>query len=1083
VWAVLLTLAGLSGCDMPEASRALPAAHQRLEAPYPLHTAGQPLRGGTAPRFLASLDSTLFFVTSDDSHGEELWKTDGTPGGTLLVKDIRPGPGDGMGPRSKMVSLGDRVVFTAEDGRHGYEVWSSDGTHAGTVRLTDLHPGKGHGVPLEGALVAHGGNAYFVGTSSVHGPGTLWKTDGTLEGTRPLRSSGFAETPSLLTSVGATLYFRAGPQLWKTDGTDAGTVPVAEVGHLLQLANVHGTLMFLDGGSVWKSDGTGRGTVRVKQLESAPSPDARPAVVGETLYFLAHGNRELWKSDGTPDGTLLLKSFSTGVGFSYGAIHSLTAFQGGLFFTAASSTAPLRELWRTDGSVAGTVRVSSVSLSEDRSPPELVPFNGALYFQASDGLLWRTDGSETAQVRTPGLAGPLGPSTPRAAGNVLYFSAGTGANHELWALRAFPREPSDVSSSAADVALTSPTQGSFLRGSAVLEATVTSTLSVVRVEFYDGTNLLGSDSSAPYSLNWNTVGVSDGAHSLSVKAIELVGQARTSAQVGVTVDNTVPAAALSAPAQNAHVRGIIQLSATASDNVGLARVEFYDGATLLGTDYASPYELSWNTASVADGLHTLTAKAFDLAGNVSTSAQRGVTVDNTAPAAAALGAPAQGAQLRGTVQLSATASDNVGVARVEFYADATLLGTDTSAPYGLSWNTASVADGLHTLTAKAHDAAGNVTTSAGVEVLVDNTAPTTTLSAPAQNAHVRGSVQLSATASDNVGVAGVEFYDGPALLGAVYAPPYELSWNTTGAADGIHLLTARAFDSVGNVSVSVEVSVTVDNTAPAAALSAPAQNAHVRGSVQLSATTSDNVGVARVEFYAGESLLGTLHAPPYELSWNTAGVTNGAHTLTVKAHDAAGNAATSAEVGVTVDNSAPATALSSPAQNAQLRRLVQVSATASDNQGVTHVEFYANGALLGTDTTAPYDVSWNTAAGPNGSITLTTRAYDLAGNVTVSAGVTVQVDNAAPTVAITSPQNGASLFLSTTVEASAADNAGVTQVVFYDGATVIGTDTTAPYSVSWSLVWVSKGSHTLTAKAYDAVGNVTTSAPVTVTVN
>jgi ELWxxDGT repeat protein len=982
-----------------------------------------------------------------------------------------------------MVSLGDRVVFTAEDGRHGYEVWSSDGTRAGTVRLTDIHPGEGHGVPLEGELVAHDGSAYFIGTSSSASPGSLWKTDGTLEGTRPVRSSGFTRTPSLLTSVGATLYFQVGTSLWKTDGTDAGTLRVGEPGHVLQLANVHGTLMFLDGRGVWKSDGTERGTVRVKELSSSVSLDARPAVVGATLYFLANGNRELWKSDGTPDGTVPLKSLGTGEGFSSGTLHSLTALQGALFFTVASSTSPSRELWRTDGSVAGTVRVSTVSLSEDRSQPDLVPFKGALYFQASDGGLWRTQGSETSRVRTPDSSEPLGLSNLRAAGDVLYFSTHTGEGHALWALRAPARELSEVHGSAtADVALTSPTQGSFLRGSVVLEATVNNNLTVVKVEFYDGANLLGTDSSSPYSLNWNTVGVSDGAHSLSVKAVELLGQTRASDPVGVTVDNTVPTTTLSAPAQNAHVRGLLQLAATASDNVGLARVEFYDGANLLGTDYASPYELSWNTAGVADGVHALTTKAFDLAGNVSTSAQVGVTVDNTAPTAA-LNAPAQGAQLRGAVQLSATASDNQGVTRVEFYADAMLLGTDTSAPYALSWNTAGVADGAHTLLVRAYDAAGNVTPSAGVDVLVDNTAPTTTLSAPAQNAHVRGLVQLSATATDNVGVVGVEFYDGPTLLGAVYAPPYELSWDTAGVADGLHVLTARAFDFAGNVSTSVEVGVTVDNTVPAVALDAPAQGAWLRGAVLLRATASDGVGVASVEFFDGETLLGTVHAPPYELRWNTAGVTDGAHLLTVKAHDVAGNATTSAGVEVTVDNTAPATAISSPARNTPVRRLVQVSATASDNHGVTRVEFHANGALIGTDTTAPYDVSWDTAAGPDGGITLTTRAYDLAGNVTVSAGVTVQVDNTAPSVAITSPQNGATLLLSTTIEASAADNVGVTQVVFYDGATVIGTDTTAPYSVSWNLLLVPKGSHTLTARAHDAVGNVTTSAPVTVTVN
>jgi hypothetical protein len=154
---------------------------------------------------------------------------------------------------------------------------------------------------------------------------------------------------------------------------------------------------------------------------------------------------------------------------------------------------------------------------------------------------------------------------------------------------------------------------------------------------------------------------------------------------------------------------------------------------------------------------------------------------------------------------------------------------------------------------------------------------------------------------------------------------------------------------------------------------------------------------------------------------------------------------------------------------------------------VERVEFYAGTALLGTATTAPYAVSWDTSTVASGStVTLTTKAYDAAGNVTTSAARTVTVDNVAPTVAITSPANGASfsgLTFSTTLQASASDNRGVTQVVFYDGGSVIGTDTTAPYSVSWNLLGTPKGTHTLTARAHDAAGNVTTSAPISVKLN
>jgi hypothetical protein len=371
-----------------------------------------------------------------------------------------------------------------------------------------------------------------------------------------------------------------------------------------------------------------------------------------------------------------------------------------------------------------------------------------------------------------------------------------------------------------------------------------------------------------------------------------------------------------------------------------------------------------------------------------------------------------------------------------------------------------------------------------VGVTVDNTAPAAAaISAPVQNALVGGIVQVSATASDSRGVARVELYVDGTLIGGGTSAPYTVSWNSATAADGAHLLTVKAYDNAGNARTSPEVGVTTDNTLPDAALTSPAPGALLRGSVMLEATASDSQGVQGVEFYDGATLLGTSYAPPHALS---AYLADGARTLTVRAHDSAGNVRTSAGVGVTVDNTVPATAVSAPAQNARVRGTVQVSATASDNVAVARVELYAGTTLLGTATTAPYSVSWDTTAWAHGGVTLTTKAYDTAGNVTVSAGRAVTVDNAAPTVAITSPANGASfsgLSLSTTIQASASDNVGITQVVFYDGASVLGTDTTAPYSVSWNLLGAARGTHTLTARAYDAAGNVTISAPISVKVN
>ncbi|HLL53506.1 MAG TPA: Ig-like domain-containing protein, partial [Myxococcaceae bacterium] len=149
-------------------------------------------------------------------------------------------------------------------------------------------------------------------------------------------------------------------------------------------------------------------------------------------------------------------------------------------------------------------------------------------------------------------------------------------------------------------------------------------------------------------------------------------------------DTTPPTTSITAPAAGATVTGSVTLSASASDNVGVSKVEFYVGSSLVGTATAAPYSVSWNSGSVANGSYAITSKAFDAAGNTGTSAAVSVTVSNTTADTTApttsITAPAAGATLTGTVTLSASASDNVGVSKVEFYVGSSLVGTATSAP-------------------------------------------------------------------------------------------------------------------------------------------------------------------------------------------------------------------------------------------------------------------------------------------------------------------------------------------------------------------------------------------------------------------
>ena len=195
-----------------------------------------------------------------------------------------------------------------------------------------------------------------------------------------------------------------------------------------------------------------------------------------------------------------------------------------------------------------------------------------------------------------------------------------------------------------------------------------------------------------------------------------------------------------------------------------------------------------------------------------------VVADTQAPSVSVT-SPAAGAVLSGTVTLAASASDNVGVAGVQFLLDGAALGAeDVAAPYSLPLNTTSLAAGAHTVSARARDAALNVTTSAAVGVTVNNPAPDTqapsvSVTSPAAGAVLSGTVTLSANASDNVGVVGVQFLlDGAAFGAEDQTAPYALALDTSSLAAGAHTVSARARDAALNVATAAAVGVTVNNS-------------------------------------------------------------------------------------------------------------------------------------------------------------------------------------------------------------------------------------------------------------------------------
>lgn len=664
-----------------------------------------------------------------------------------------------------------------------------------------------------------------------------------------------------------------------------------------------------------------------------------------------------------------------------------------------------------------------------------------------------------------------------------------------------------IDNSAPTVNVTAPSSGSTVAGDNVsISADATDNIGVVGVQFkLDGNNLGAEDTSAPYGLAWDSTAAINGTHSLSAVARDAIGNSTTSTTVSFTVNNiipdtTAPTVSLNSPTDNALVTGNnVAIAATANDNIAVVGVQFKLDGNNLGSEFSSvPYALNWDSSTVSSGAHVLTAVARDAAGNTTTSAPRTVIVDGSGPSVS-LTDPADLAVVSGDVQINATALDDIAVVGVQFKLDGTNLGAeDTANPYSYTWNSLTVSNGSHTLTAVARDGVGN-SASVTINIEVNNPdlqSPTVDLTAPQNgNSFAGGSqVTLSANAADNIGVVGVQFkLDGNDLGTEQTTGPYSLVWDTTGQTSGNHTLTAVARDAAGNSSTATTVTVAIDNGPPTVSFTAPLESDTVSGGTYLiGADASDDLGVVGVQYKLDGVNLSSETISPYGLAWDTRVVSNGAHVLTAVARDAIGNT-TTATVNITVynapppDTTAPTVSITSPTANATVSGSdVQLIATASDNVAVESVYFQIDGVSYGAVcTTTPYQIAWNSLSHGNGPHTITAVATDTSGNIS-SATINVNVLNDVnpPSVNITSPANASTVSGTVNVNASAADDVAVANVQFkLDGANLGSADSSAPYTTSWTTTSATNGSHTLTAVATDTSGKQTTSSTITVTVN
>ncbi len=412
------------------------------------------------PNYLGDINGILYFTADDGIHGRELWKSDGTAAGTVLVKDINPGSGSsaitdefGYIRYPTLTNVNGTFYFIADDRIHGQELWKSDGTAAGTVLVKDINPGSNSSSSYPSGLTNVNDILYFIADDGIHGQ-ELWKSDGTVGGTALVKDINRGSRGSSLyglTNVNDIVYFIAddgihGQELWKSDGTAAGTVLVKDIkpgsggSNFSRLTNVNDTLYFQNynynkqTNELWKSDGTAAGTVLVREINQE-SNDAYIFYVtnynssylsdlnGSRYFFFDDGirGRELWKSDGTVEGTLLVKDINPGSGGSDGGISNIsyyndqystiTNLNGILYFIASDGTGT--ELWQSDGTEAGTVQVTDINIGIDQDSiyyylfSRLTNVNNTLYFTnggLNGGELWAFNPNPTTITPTVSIS-------------------------------------------------------------------------------------------------------------------------------------------------------------------------------------------------------------------------------------------------------------------------------------------------------------------------------------------------------------------------------------------------------------------------------------------------------------------------------------------------------------------------------------------------------------------------------------------------------------------------------------------------------------------------------------------------------
>lgn len=385
-----------------------PGTTRRVKDIYPGPMASRPQQ-------FTYVDGILFFVAEDAEHGRELWKSDGTAGGTVMVKDVIAGSA-GSNP-AHLANVNGNLYFSADDGIHGHELWMSDGTLAGTKMIRDINNGITGSFPE--SFIHLKGRTFFTAFSNSAGR-ELWVTGGTASETllfKDFKSGAASSGIANLVVMGDALYFTADDgtgtyALWKTLGTIAGTSKVIDVssdaGNFFFLKAVNNNLYFVASSGtedyLWRSDGTRAGTRQVMIMSRATHPTFVP--FKNSIYFFEYyWDPELYtafiklnKMDPAGTEVEMIWKLSYGwPGFDGRKLFQspLIEVNGQLLFYGVLKDGQGFKILKTDGTSGGMAQVRDTYIPTFSANPEMFVRAGSLLYMRSMGDYTYEDVSRT----------------------------------------------------------------------------------------------------------------------------------------------------------------------------------------------------------------------------------------------------------------------------------------------------------------------------------------------------------------------------------------------------------------------------------------------------------------------------------------------------------------------------------------------------------------------------------------------------------------------------------------------------------------------------------------------------------------